>query len=236
MSGIRIHLLLFLTSVITVLAFAAPKVDDLTYQFWLFLLTGVSSLIFFILAPRKGYPAWASISVLFFVSHSVVNFNIPLLRLFGIEAMSWAHTQIWSSQDVYNLSLAVSSVGIACFFLGVSITDSNERHIEMRPSNFVFAVGHLPLITTFFFQYDAKFDQLILFGQLLELAFSGRILNHVIANVPSNFEFGYGIFSAVHFAGIIPFAHGFINTVLFGDAYEQANLNFYNALSMNFDV
>ena len=49
-----------------------------------------------------------------------------------------------------------------------------------------------------------RFDKKIPGESFVELAFSVRTLNHVLYNVPENYDYGYGVYSSSHFFNIIP--------------------------------
>lgn len=49
----------------------------------------------------------------------------------------------------------------------------------------------------------------------IELALSGRALNHVIANVPKNHEYGNGWYQINHLVNIIPFLSGIIQSYIY---------------------
>jgi len=382
MNSIRVIILCSLTALATALALTAPMDDAPVYQAVLLGLTVAGALTFFTLAPTRGYPIWASISFLFTLSYAIVNLNIPFLRLFGIGVTDVVQWFIWTDKDVYNSSVAVSSVGLLCFLLAVAIAKPRhqarvfqERYayssksipvlavtslilflatsgsyalgdysgigssslssyfykifkvsmtalilikvagfvanadrirsfrvylahlgkpllITLFPFLFItFVVGDrgpliffsllafgpywarrsgLGLLATAFLAYamsvvfsilgaarqarfeggtfserilneivsgsvfyyqNYSFDAPVLFGHTLELASSVRVLNHVIANVPSNHDYGFGIFAIQQIASIIPMLGGFINKTFFdGDWRMDGSSNFVTYL------
>jgi len=382
MNALRVIILFAATAFATALAFTAPVEDARWFQMALLSLSLIGMLSFFALAPKSDYPIWASISFLFTLSYAIVNLNIPLLRLLDIgvtESVDWF---IWTDKDVYNKSVAVSSLGLLCFLLAVAVSRPRPQSLVLKggytySSKFIptlavtslllflatsgsYALGdysgtgssglssyfykifkvsmtalvlikvasfaalsdrirtfrdylaHLgtplmfalvpflfitfiagdrgPLIffallafcpylarrsgiglvltpfvaysmSVFFsilgaarqarfegggfiervlneigsgsvFYYESyRFDQPVLFGHTLELAASVRVLNHVIANVPSNHDYGYGIFSFQQIASIVPGLGGFVNKTFFnGDWRLDGSANFVTYL------
>jgi len=64
-------------------------------------------------------------------------------------------------------------------------------------------------------RYFSWFRQEIPLSQFLEMATEIRALSHIIANVPSSFDFGFGFFSMIRMSSIIPFLRSTINEVFF---------------------
>lgn len=65
----------------------------------------------------------------------------------------------------------------------------------------------------------------------MELALSGRALNHIIANVPKNYEYGNGWYQINHLVNIIPFLSGFIQSNIYNfDAIYDGSPSFITYL------
>jgi len=382
MNALRVIILFAVAALTVILAFTAPVQDNPWFQMELIGLSCVGMVSFFVLAPKSSHPIWASISFLFTLSYAIVNLNIPLLRIIGIDVTESVEWFIWTDKDIYNRSVAVSSVGLLCFLLAVAL--SKPRKCTFTPKlNYFYSskiisslavssllaflgtsgsyalgdysgigssglssyfykifkvsmtalvllkvagfaavsdsirtfrdyLGYLglplllalvpfllitfiagdrgPLIffslltfgpylaktrgiglvltplvaysmSVFFsmlgaarqarfegggfidrvlneissgsvFYYESyRFDQAVMFGHTLELAASVRVLNHVIANVPSNHDYGYGIFSFQQIASAVPGMGGFINKTFFnGDWRMDGSANFVTYL------
>jgi hypothetical protein len=118
----------------------------------------------------------------------------------------------------YTMALALSVLGAArqARFSGGSLLDRLASEIAT---------------TSPFYYHSYRFDQPVLFGHTLELAASVRVLNHVIASVPSEHDYGYGIFSIQQIASIVPGLGGFINKAFFdGDWRMDGSSNFVTYL------
>jgi hypothetical protein len=382
MNARRAIILGTLTALATALAFTAPLEDALGYQAAFLGLSVAGVLTFFTLAADRRHPIWASISFLFTLSYFIVNLNIPFLRLFGTDVTESIHWFIWTDKDVFNKSVAVSSVGLLCFLLAVAIAKPRRQGrvpqdryayssksipalavtslILFLATSGTYALGdysgigssslssyfykmfkvsmtalilikvagfvaladqirtfraylaHLgkPLLVTlvpfllitfiagdrgpllffalltfgpywarrsglgflatalavylmsmvfsilgaarqarfeggnFFerifneiasgsvlYHQSFRFDEPVLFGHTIELATSVRVLNHVIANVPSIHDYGFGVFAIQQIASIVPGLSGIINKIFFnGDWKMDGSANFVTYL------
>jgi hypothetical protein len=73
-------------------------------------------------------------------------------------------------------------------------------------------------------RYSTNFSQDNMLGlSTLELALSARCLNHTIANVPSNYDYKYGLYQLKQVLAGVPFLVGFLNEYVINGKEEEAS-------------
>jgi len=124
-------------------------------------------------------------------------------------------------------SLAIIFVGayVMSFLSSFRSSYSNESDSIDRFSN------HVLLISNSEGRYFSWFRQEIPLSQFIEMGTEIRALSHIIANVPSNFDFGFGFFSMIRMSDTIPFLRSTINEVFFnGDWRMEGSTKFLTYL------
>ncbi len=146
MAQSRLLVVLALSLSALTLSVFPPQEDSLPFQAALIILSLASAVAFFALRHRKS-DGWATITFLFVVGYVIVNLNVPILRLIGLEPSAHLKTFIWSSREVQNTSVAISATGLAFFLLGSTI-GKKKSPPPNRPSNsHTYRAPLLPYIT-----------------------------------------------------------------------------------------
>jgi hypothetical protein len=132
-----------------------------------------------------------------------------------------------SSSRLGNLR-AISLGVVAMFALSVIGT---VRQARFSGASLYDRLGEILPSSSILHNTSFMFDRPILFGHTLELAASIRALNHVLSEVPDQYDYGHGTFALSQIASVVPGLGGFVNSLLFGgDSKMDGSANFVTYL------
>ena len=88
----------------------------------LFIYLAATLIFFYYIKKTQRLIPWISILVLFVISYSIVQFQIPLIHVLGFEMNNdYFQWFIWGNKSVPNKSVIVSVIGLISFYIGYVI-------------------------------------------------------------------------------------------------------------------
>lgn len=141
-----------------------------------------------------------------------------VLLLFGIYFIRWNKTNIIKIILIIFIASSIMSI--------IGDIRLNRYSGESYSNRVIMAFQNLSSAEERTRPYDAK----VPFSQTAELAMSARTFNHVLYNIPKNYDYMYGLIQLKYIYSIIPGFSGVMTKLLYGDDYkyfDSANFTTY---------
>ena len=127
-------ILLFVVSLIRYV-FEPGNMNQIFMRDSLFIYLGATLLFFYYIKRTQKLIPWISILVLFVISYSVVQFQLPLIHVLGFEMKnSYFQWFIWSNKSVPNKSVIISVLGMISFYIGYILLRRKNLDTDINQS------------------------------------------------------------------------------------------------------
>ena len=127
-------ILLFVVSLIRYV-FEQGNMNQIFMRDSLFIYLGATLLFFYYIKRTQKLIPWISILVLFVISYSVVQFQLPLIHVLGFEMKnSYFQWFIWSNKSVPNKSVIISVLGMISFYIGYILLRRKNLDTDINQS------------------------------------------------------------------------------------------------------